>query len=74
MLWYAYIEDDEEGNSCVWIQLGEDESEREMYEMVEHDIKDSEHMVKQLQDYFEEATAICKERNIENGYEQDGDE
>lgn len=71
MLWYAYIKDDEDGNSCVWIQLGEDESEREMYEMVESNIKRMPDMVKQLHSYLEEATAICKERNIENGY---GDE
>lgn len=63
MTWRAYIEEDEEGNECVYIQQIGDTENRELYEMVEHDIKDSEGMVEQLQEYFEEANAICNERN-----------
>lgn len=63
MTWRAYIEEDEDGNECVYIQKFGDTENRELHELVEHDIKESADMVRQLQDYLEEAQSICDERN-----------
>ena len=52
MTWQAYVEEDEEGNECVYMQEDDDTDGRELHEMVEHDIKHSEDMIKQLQDYL----------------------
>ena len=63
MTWRAFIKADAEGNQCVYMQDGSDRDGRELHDMVEHDIKHLPEMVKQLQDYLEEAEAICEERN-----------
>ena len=39
--WHAFIEDDDEGNICIYLQDGVDESSRELYEMLEFDIVDA---------------------------------
>lgn len=65
MTWRAFIKTDPEGNQCVYMQDGSDKGSRELHDMVEHDIKHLPDMVKQLQDYLNEAEAICEERNEE---------
>lgn len=59
--WHAFIEDDDEGNACVYLQDGGDESTRELFEMVEADIVDE--LEGQLEDYLADAEAEARDRN-----------
>jgi len=67
--WHAFIEDDDEGNVCIYLQQGTDTTTRELYEMVEHDVKDS--LVGQEDDYLAEAQ---DEADSRNGDEDDKDD
>jgi hypothetical protein len=64
-MWHALIEEDEEGNDCVYMQDGDNEASKELHDMVESDIKEKPDMVAHLQDYLDEAKDICDERNAE---------
>ena len=66
--WHAFIEDDEEGNVCIYLQNGHDLESRELFEMVEHDVKDA--IPEQENDYLAEAEA--ESRN--GGGEEEADE
>ena len=59
--WHGYVEDDDEGNACVYLQNGEDESTRELFEMVEADVLEA--LEGQLEDYLAEAQAEALDRN-----------
>lgn len=65
--WRAFIEGDEEGNICIYLQQGDDASSRELYEMVEHDVKDS--MPGQESEYLEEAEGEAESRNASDSGE-----
>lgn len=69
--WHAFIEDDAEGNVCIYLQQGTDVATRELYEMVEHDVKDS--LPGQENDYLEEAEAEAEERNTGDDDEDEED-
>lgn len=59
--WHAYLEDDEENNSCIYLQDGDDRENRELFEMVEHDVRDS--MPGQDTDYLRAAEEEARDRN-----------
>lgn len=67
--WHAFIEDDDEGNSCIYLQRGGDVSTRELYEMIEADIKDEEGMSEQESAYLAEAEEEADSRNEEESDE-----
>lgn len=67
--WRAFIEDDDEGNVCIYLQKGSDTSTRELYEMVEHDVKDS--LVGQEDDYLAEAQDEADSRNGDDDNEDE---
>lgn len=59
--WFAFLEDDEDGNACIYLQQGKDEATRELYEMVEHDVVDA--LPGQAEAYLEEAEKEALDRN-----------
>jgi len=62
---------DEEGNYCIYLQQGHDESTRELYEFVEPDIMVS--LPQQYPAYVEAAEEEAKSRNEEEQEEDDDD-
>lgn len=60
--WHAFIEDDKEGNVCIYLQQGSDTTTRELFEMVEHDVKET--IPGQADDYLLEAEEEAKSRNL----------
>jgi len=67
--WHAFIEDDDEGNICIYLQRGSDVSTRELYEMIEADIKDEDGMSAQEAAYLAEAEEEADSRNEEESDE-----
>jgi hypothetical protein len=60
--WHAFIEDDDEGNVCIYLQQGADRATRELYELVEFDVKNA--IPEQAGDYLLEAEEKAKRRNL----------
>jgi hypothetical protein len=59
--WHAYLEDDEENNSCIYLQRDDDRAGRELFEMVEHDVRDN--LPGQDTDYLRSAEEEAQTRN-----------
>lgn len=59
--WHALLEDDEEGNACIYLQNGGDESTRELFEMVEADV--IEVLERQIEAYLADAEEEALNRN-----------